>query len=101
MKLEERIAETVETIIRQRIGLPKEVTLNLCNFRQVLPEIVSSTRIVSSHAKEIRTALMKDLLKEIKGKVGEIDTKKIWELCEELKDYVVEELKESKRDEKG
>ena len=104
MKLEERIAETVETNIRQRIGLPKEVILNLRNFRQVLREIANSPRIVSSHAKKIRTALMKDLLKEIKGKVSETEAKKVREivqgLCEELKDYIVEELKESKRDEK-
>lgn len=96
MGLEDRIVETVETILRQRLGLSEEVTFTLNNFKKTLSEIVRSSRIVSLHEKIVRTALMKDLFKEISGKVDGITTSDIKKLCDEIKDYVVQTLRESK-----
>ncbi len=95
MATEDRIAETVRTLIARKYGVGKEVKLELPNFRRSLSEACMAAKIVTLHEKRIRTALMRDLFKELKREGFEISELK--RFAEEVtRDYVLKELARSK-----
>jgi len=96
MSVEDRIVETVRTLIMRRYDLGEETRLELARFKKALSEVIAAPRIVSRHEKDITTALMLDLFKELKGRG--IPARKLKELAKEVtKEYVLEEINRSKR----
>ena len=96
MSVEDRIAETVRTLIMRRYGLGEETRLELAKFRKTLSEVVAAPRIVSRHEKDITTALMLDLFRELKDK--HIPARELKELAKEVtKDYILKEIARSKQ----
>ena len=96
----ERITETVNLLINQQFRAEKELHLNLEELRQAIPEAIKASRIVTHHENRIRTALMKDLFKEmrqIKGNIIPIlqDLKNFAETV--TRDYIIREITKAKR----
>jgi len=96
MSVEDKIVETVRTLITRRYGLGEEAQLELARFRKALSEVIAAPRVVLRHEKDITTALMLDLFKELKGRG--IQARELKELAKEVtKDYVLKEIDRSKR----
>jgi len=98
--LTERIIETVNMLLNQQFGEEKELSLNLKELRKTIPEVVKAKRIVSAHETALRTALMKDLFKEmrqLKGDISQILTqiKNFAEIV--TKEYIITEIEKTKR----
>jgi len=98
--LTERITETINLLINQQFGEEKTLSLSLKELRKTIPEIMKATRIVSTHENTLRTALMKDLFKEMRKQKGDI-SKILTELknfAETVtKEYIIEEIEKAKR----
>lgn len=96
----ERITETVNLLINQQFADKKELTFKLTELRKTLPETIKATKIVAYHENTIRTALMKDLFKEMKKEKGDI-TKilpKLKNFAEIVtKEYIIEEIEKSRK----
>ena len=96
----ERITETVNMLINQQFGEEKELQLNLEELRKAILETVEASRVVTHHENKIRTALMKDLFKEMRQLKGNItpilqDLKNFAETV--TKDYIIREITKTKR----
>ena len=96
----ERITETVNLLINQQFGKEKELHLHLKELRQAIPQVVKASRIVAHHENKLRTALMKDLFKEMRQLKGNItpilqDLKNFAETV--TKDYIIREIAKTKR----
>jgi len=88
MDVEEQLTETVKTSIIQRFGIESH-KIQLSNFRITLSKVIKTPRIIQTHKNDIRTALMKDLFKELKGKAS---TNELMQESEKLADYVINEI---------
>ena len=87
-------------LISQQFGEEKELQLNLEELRKAILETVEASRIVTHHENKIRTALMKDLFKEMRQLKGNItpilqDLKNFAETV--TKDYIIREITKAKR----
>jgi len=87
-------------LISQQFGEEKELQLNLEELRKAILETVEASRIVAHHENKIRTALMKDLFKEMRQLKGNIipilqDLKNFAETV--TKDYIIREITKAKR----
>ena len=96
----EKITETVNMLINQQFGEEKELQLNLEELRKAILETIEASRIVAHHENKIRTALMKDLFKEMRQLKGSIipilqDLKNFAETV--TKDYIIREITKTKR----
>lgn len=96
----ERIAETVNLLINQQFGDERELHLNLEELRQIIPKVVEASRIVAHHEKGTRTALLKDLFKEMKRLKGNItpilrEPKNFAETV--TRDYIIREIIRAKK----
>jgi len=92
--IEGRITETVKTLITQKYEI--EASINLSNFRKELSRAAAAPRITQTHKRRIRTALLKDLIADLRGR---IQTSELVKLAEELvEDYVLKELERTKGD---
>jgi len=100
--LTERIIETVNLLLNQQFGEEKELSLNLKELRKTILEVMKAKRIVSTHETALRTALMKDLFKEmkqLKGDISQILTQ-IKNFAETVtKEYIITEIEKTKRTE--
>ena len=81
----ERIIETVNLLINQRFKTERKITLNLKTLREVVPKVMEAPRIVQYHENMLKTALMKDLFKEVKEQRGDIS-----QILPELKSFAEE-----------
>ncbi|RLG60473.1 type I restriction endonuclease subunit R, partial [Candidatus Geothermarchaeota archaeon] len=81
MTPEDKIIETIKTLIIQRYEIKEEPILRLENFKKTLLETLSSPRITNTHKRRIRTALMKDLFIELRDL--DIEVSEIRRLAEE------------------
>ena len=91
---EDRITETVKTLITQKYET--EPPADLPNFRKELSRATVAPRITQTHKRRIRTALLKDLITGLRGK---IKTSELVRLAGELvEEYVLKELERAKGD---
>jgi hypothetical protein len=96
----ERITETINLLLNQQFGDKKELTFKLTELRKTLPEAIKATKIVTYHKNTLRTALMKDLFKEMKKEKGDI-TKILPELRNfaevVTEEYIIEEIEKARK----
>jgi len=85
---QEYIVKTVANTVTASLKLEGQ-NLDLKNFKAVLQEIAGKRIIGESERKKIRTGLMGDLFKEIKG----ADRMKLKELAEEMTEFAIEKIK--------
>lgn len=86
----ERVRDTIKMLLKERFGV--DIDLNLKELTDTINKVMESRRIMQSHEAEIRTALMKDLFKNIK-----VDVSSIKRFAEEVsRDYIMNEIKKSK-----
>lgn len=95
----ERIIDTVNLLINQQFGDKKELSFKLEELRKTLPEVIKATKIVACHENKVRTALMKDLFKEMKKEkinISQIlpDLKNFAEIVTK---YIIEELEKARK----
>jgi len=98
--LAERITETTNLLVNQQFGEEKELSLRLEELRKKIPEVMKATRIVSTHETTLRTALLKDLFKEMKTQKGDIDPilTQLKNFAETVtKEYIITEIEKAKR----
>jgi len=98
--LTERITETINLLLNQQFGEEKGLSLNLEELRKTIPEVMKATRIVSTHETMLRTALMKDLFKEMKDQKGDISQilTQLKNFAETVtKEYIAPEIEKAKR----
>ena len=99
MPLEDEIIETVRTLVMRRYGLDERTQLKLTRFRKTLSEAITAPRVVSRHEKDIITALMLDLFRELKGR--NIPPRELKELAKEVvKDYILKRITSQGRGER-
>jgi len=96
----ERIIDTVNLLINQQFADKKELTFKLTELRKTLPEIIKATKIVTYHENTLRTALMKDLFKEMKKEKGDIkqilpELKNFAEIV--TKEYIIDEIEKARK----
>ena len=100
MPLAERITETINLLINQQFGEEKELSLTLQELRKTIPKAMKVARMVSTHESMLRTALMKDLFREMrehKGNISQILTQ-LKDFAETVtKEYIVAEIEKAKR----
>jgi len=96
----ERITETVNLLLNQQFADKKELTFKLTELKKNLPEAIKATKIVAYHENTLRTALMKDLFKEMKKERGNItkilpELKNFAEIV--TKEYIIEEIEKARK----
>jgi hypothetical protein len=87
-------------LINQQFADKKELTFKLIELRKTLPEAIKATKIVTYHENTLRTALMKDLFKEMKKEKGDIkqilpELKNFAEIV--TKEYIIEEIEKARK----
>jgi len=95
----ERIIDTVNLLLNQQFGDKKELSFELEELRKTLPEVIKATKIVAYHENKVRTALMKDLFKEMKKE--KVDTSQILPELKNFaeivtKEYIIEEARKTR-----
>ncbi|MEM2614965.1 MAG: HsdR family type I site-specific deoxyribonuclease [Nitrososphaerota archaeon] len=83
----DRIIETVNLLLNQEFKI--EQPLNLEELRKALKEAAKAAKIVTYHENMIRTALMKDLFKEVKKQKENFN-----QIIQNLKDFAKEVTRE-------
>jgi len=96
----ERITDTVNLLLNQQFADKKELTFKLTELKKNLPEAIKATKIVAYHENTLRTALMKDLFKEMKKERGNItkilpELKNFAEIV--TKEYIIEEIEKARK----
>jgi type I site-specific restriction-modification system R (restriction) subunit len=92
----DRITETVKLLITQKYTINEGAQLQLANFKKALSETIEAPRMVTTHIRYIRTALMKDLFMELREQGIKISELK--RLSEDVvEDYILNELTRLKR----
>lgn len=97
---EERIIDTLNLLLNQQFGDKKELSFNLEELRKTILEVTKATKIVAYHENQVRTALMKDLFKEMKKEkinISQIlpELKNFAEIV--TKEYIIEEIKKTRK----
>lgn len=96
MPAEDRITETVNTLIVRGYEVGEETRLSLTNFRKALSKALEAPRIAPAHKRQIRTSLMKDLFRG--SRKEDIETSELRKLTEEaVEDYALRELDRARR----
>ena len=98
--LAERITETINLLVNQQFAEEKELSLKLEELKKAISDVAKATRVVSTHGTALRTALLKDLFREMK-KQG-IDIAPVLTQLKDFaevvtKEYVVKEIEKGKR----
>lgn len=100
--LADRICDTISMLVNQQFGEEKPMTLDLKELRHAIQEVMNATKIVSNHETVLRTALLKDLFRElrrVKGNITPILTK-LKNFADYItKEYVIREIKKARTSE--
>lgn len=87
----ERIKDTIKILVKKRFEI--DIDLDLKELIDTINKVMEASRIMQSHEYDVRTALMKDLFKNIK----KIDAREIKRFAEEVsRDYIMNEIKRNK-----
>jgi type I restriction enzyme R subunit len=87
--IKERIVETIKFKVQEKF----HVQPKLQNFENYIDTPLNSTKIVETHIKGMKTNLLKDLFKEVKG-----DIKELKEFVDKIVDeYVIPEIKNGRK----
>ncbi len=95
----ERITETVNLLANEKFAGKKEPqlkleNLKLENLKKEIPEVMRAAKIVEPHKKKLRTALMKDLFREIR----EADRNEIEKFVEDaVETYIIKEIEKARK----
>ena len=96
----DRIIETVNIMINRRFLEDRKISFQLRELSEIIPEIMKAPRITESHERKLRTALLKDLFREMK-KVKENTTKILPELKNFAEtvttEYIIKEIEKARK----
>ena len=96
--LTDRIIETVNLLLKQEFKI--EQPLNLEELRKTIKEATKAAKIVTYHENMIRTALMKDLFKEMKKQKENFDQiiQNLKEFAKEVtREYIIKEIEKTQK----
>ncbi len=87
----ERITDTINLLLSEMLG--NKISLELNELKETISKIIKAPKIVPSHENEIRTALLKDLFRELKN----VDLTKRKDFAETItREYIMDELEKTK-----